>query len=184
MNIVRMNPMLEIHCNIFETNMDMTKAQTNIMKYAAKKEFKFRTYSDVSQQLFKNIDDKYLPAKQNSWWEIKNHEFELYLDIDGVKYFSKVDFFFDGKIIEFNGDIWHANPQKFKANDKLSFKNDFMKTAQDAWDYDARRIAALEKLGYKVKVVWELDYKLDSSKVVDECIQFLKSDECIQFLKS
>lgn len=39
---------------------------------------------------------------------------------------------------------------------------------------DNRRNTALEKLGYKVLIVWERDYYENPEKVIDICIQFLK----------
>lgn len=45
----------------------------------------------------------------------------------------------------------------------------------DIWNADKIRKDALERLGYKVMVVWEHDYYSNSDKVVDECVAFLKS---------
>ena len=47
--------------------------------------------------------------------------------------------------------------------------------ASDIWEYDRKKKNALEKLGYKVKVVWESDYHKNPEKVIDECVEFLKS---------
>lgn len=57
-------------------------------------------------------------------------------------------------IFEFYGDYWHANPKKYKAEDKIKDK-----TAKEIWEHDRKREEALCKLGFKVIIVWESDYK-------------------------
>ena len=55
-------------------------------------------------------------------------------------------------IIEVYGDYWHCNPTKFSAD---YYNSKLRKTAQEKWDYDERRIAYLESLGYTVSIIWE-----------------------------
>lgn len=61
-------------------------------------------------------------------------------------------------IIEFYGDHWHANPQKYKPTDLLQPQN---KTAQEIWEKDAERISILKKHGYDIIIIWESDYRLN-----------------------
>lgn len=137
-----------------------------------KKNFKFKQYSEPSQQLFKLIDGNLGNIAKNSLWAKKNYEFETFIiNIKGVKKIIRVDYYLNGKIIEFNGDYWHANP-KFYLNDEIVYKN--MK-ASEIHEKDQHRYNELGKLGYKVKVVWENDYYNDKDKVLQECCEFLKS---------
>lgn len=77
------------------------------------------------------------------------------------------------KIIEFNGDYWHANPQKYHSNETISLKGG--RTAKEIWEADAKKIALAESCGYQVKVVWESDYKRNPQKIIEECLEWLKS---------
>ena len=144
------------------------------LEVIAKKQFAFKPFSNISQQLFKQIDESYKDAKLYSRWETKNLEHEVFLDIDKIKKIVKVDYYLNGKIIEFNGDFWHANPTIYKAKDIILRPNSQKTTAIECWEADKKRKEALEKLGYKVKIVWEHDYVADPQKVIDECVEFLQ----------
>jgi hypothetical protein len=74
------------------------------------------------------------------------------------------------KIIEFNGDFWHCNPELFKAD----FWNKPKKmTAQDIWDYDAKKKQAAEEQGYEFLYIWERDYRNNKQATIDRCIEFI-----------
>lgn len=82
------------------------------------------------------------------------------------------DFCYGKKLIEFQGDYWHCNPNKYDEN----YINKTSKmTAKEIWkkDIDKRKVA--EKFGYKIHYVWESDYKKDPSLELIKCIKFLQS---------
>lgn len=82
------------------------------------------------------------------------------------------DFCFQNKIIEFNGDFWHANPEKYNKD----FINPFSKkTAFEVWKRDEHRIAIAKLNGYDVKIIWESHYKQNKNKILQECIEWLNS---------
>ena len=118
-------------------------------------------YSEMSQELFKEIDYALGNIAIDSRWETKNHEFEAFADIDGIKKLYKVDYFLNGKVIEFNGDFWHANPKFYKVDEMLKMFDNTTIQAKEIWNRDKHRLQALEKLGYKILVVWENDYAND-----------------------
>jgi len=61
------------------------------------------------------------------------------------------DITIDNKIIiEFYGDYWHANPNKFKKEDIVHHHI----TAEEIWQRDKKRINTLKELGYIVHIVW------------------------------
>lgn len=65
-------------------------------------------------------------------------------------------------IIEFNGDYWHANPNKYKSNDVVFFKFGEV-IAQEIWDKDKKKIDAAKNKGHNVIIIWEAEtLKLDS----------------------
>lgn len=60
------------------------------------------------------------------------------------------------EIIECYGDYWHCNPKLYEEN---FYHKRAHKTAKEIWTKNACRISGLEKLGYKVKIIWERDWK-------------------------
>jgi G:T-mismatch repair DNA endonuclease (very short patch repair protein) len=65
-------------------------------------------------------------------------------------------------IIELYGDYWHANSKKYYANDIVHHNI----LAKDIWKRDRIRIRRLTKLGYKVIIIWESEYKKNKNKVL------------------
>lgn len=57
-------------------------------------------------------------------------------------------------IIECDGDLFHAHPDKFKPDDIIPLSNELVK---DRWDLDASRTKELQEKGYKVLRLWECD---------------------------
>ena len=91
-------------------------------------------------------------------------------DKDGNHY--AYDFCHNKKIIEFNGDYWHMNPNIYKANDINKTKK---LTAQEVWDFDKRKMKCAEEHGYKVLYIWESEYNESRSAVIKKCMEFLTS---------
>ena len=80
------------------------------------------------------------------------------------------DFKYKDKLIEFNGDYWHCNPEIYDENFINPTTN---KTAKQIWDKDNLKRKTAEKYGYKVYVVWEKDYQEDMPLVIKKCMDFL-----------
>ena len=131
-------------------------------------------YSVISQNLFTEIDKMLGDLATNSKWETKNLEQDIEIEIDGIKKFAKPDYILGKKIIEFNGDYWHANPVFYKSTDSISYP-DGVKLASEIWLRDAKRLNALRALGYNVFVIWENDYTSNRESVIERCVDFLKS---------
>lgn len=79
-----------------------------------------------------------------------------------------------GIIIEFYGDYFHANPNKYKSTD-VFYHN---KTAQQIWDYDEKRQGELESIGYHVIIIWEQDYKNNKEGIFQRLNELLNWDTC------
>ena len=62
--------------------------------------------------------------------------------------------------------------KKYNVDDFITIKN---QTVKEIWEHDKKRIELIESLGYKVKTVWESDYKDNPEKVIKECHEFLRS---------
>jgi len=61
-------------------------------------------------------------------------------------------------IIEYNGDYWHCNPDKYDESYYHQIKG---KTAKELWEYDNSKIDLIKSNGYNLEVVWETELKND-----------------------
>lgn len=65
-------------------------------------------------------------------------------------------------IIEFFGDFWHMNPKKYA----YDFIHPIMKkSTKEVNDRDSKKIESLEKLGYKVFVIWESEWRNNKEQI-------------------
>ena len=156
------------------------------------KKEKLKSYSYVSQELFKAIDEQLGDVAISSKWETKNHEYEIIVpdDISYIKSYANTvlndntniginlidefndkdvkiiklrpDYMLQNHIIEFNGDFWHANPKMYNATDVLNRFNKTYDIAEDIWKRDAHRLKIFEALGFNVHIVWESDYQANA----------------------
>jgi hypothetical protein len=83
------------------------------------------------------------------------------------------DLFYRGKIIEFNGDVFHGNPSLFEDN---ATPHPFNKniTALELQEKDEQRYRYYATKDYDVMVIWEHDYNNNKEKVIQQCLAFLK----------
>lgn len=125
------------------------------------KSYKKSNFSKVSQELFNEIatliDTSYVyyatfPRDDMSEYVNKEYIMKLpttYIRPDFIDLKLK-------KVIEFDGDYWHsehvANPTREKLRDEMIISN-----------------------GYDILHVQEHEYKKDKQKVIEECINFLKT---------
>mgnify|MGYP003338908119 FL=1 len=70
-------------------------------------------------------------------------------------------------IIEFNGSYWHTDPRLYKEDFFMKKKKKF---AKEIWQDDEKRIKNLLDMSYKVRVIWEIDYKKDKDRILLELI--------------
>lgn len=78
------------------------------------------------------------------------------------------------RIIEYNGDFWHANPNKYVAEDVIKFPGCSPKTAKSVWELDEMKIKLAEKNGFVVMVVWESEFgRKEKRETIRRCVEFL-----------
>lgn len=82
------------------------------------------------------------------------------------------DFMYKNKIIEFQGDYWHCNPNLY---DKDFYNKVKQKTAQEIWNYDNIKKECAEYYKYDILYIWEYDYYQNREEVINKCIEFLSS---------
>lgn len=130
------------------------------------------SYSKVSQELFNLIEGNII-INDNSYYATKNNEFGKYNTINKKSYLY--DYVITGStniVIEFNGDIFHANPKLFNESDR---PNPFNKklTSVDIWKHDKTKNDFIINQGFKLLIVWEADYKKDKTKELNRCLDFI-----------
>lgn len=79
---------------------------------------------------------------------------------------------YKNKIIEFQGDYWHCNPNLY---DKDFYNKVKQKTAQEIWNYDNIKKECAEYYKYDILYIWEYDYYQNREEVINKCIEFLSS---------
>lgn len=78
------------------------------------------------------------------------------------------------RIVEFNGDYWHANPKKYLAEEEIKYP-DGIKTAKMVWENDALKIEAARRAGYEVDIVWQSCYNDNPIEEVKRVANWIKS---------
>ena len=101
-------------------------------------------------------------------YDIKLNGFDIEQEFQIGRY--SFDCRFQNKLIEFNGDYWHANPNMYDEN---FFNKVSGLTARKIWKKDKTKYEYAIKHGYKVLVIWESEYNEDFDKTLNKCMQFL-----------
>jgi hypothetical protein len=104
----------------------------------------------------------------------KNRQFILKNDNEECKNSRFLyDFKFGNKIIEFNGDYWHMNPDIYDSDYCHPYTN---LSAEEKWNFDEIKLECAIQNGYDVLTVWESEYKENKEATIQKCIAFLISD--------
>jgi hypothetical protein len=124
-------------------------------------------YTSQAEQTFIEIFEKALG--ESVQYSVKNKQFCIW------NFYLNTPCFYDmadakrRKIIEFNSDYWHCNPNKYSADHILPHNG---LTAKQVWERDyLKKKAALDK-GYKIKIVWECDFQNNHEQVIKECVEW------------
>ncbi len=124
-------------------------------------------FSKVSKELFDKVSEHFKEFNifyaENEWYSYDKNLKKYYL----------IDFFIKELNIgiEFNGDIWHANPSKYKQTDKpFTFQREM--TAQEVWDKDKIKNDFLRTKLKKLIIIWESElYKDGIDKTVEKILK-------------
>lgn len=144
-----------------------SKSHEELESINQRKIWKAGSMSKISQTLFEKIHidgARWGPKRAGNDGEkmVKLHDRNV-----------MIDYSLHNKIIEFNGDYWHANPKKYKSTDVIMTRRLGPITADFIWAEDKKRTNELESLGYKVLIIWEYDYKENTEREIQKCINFL-----------
>ena len=130
---------------------------------------KFKGYSIISQKLFWSLYKILREEYEHIYFKKLNKEYNLRSDKKLYCYDFAV--FDNKKIIEFNGDYWHANPDKYQSED-IVYES---VSAKDIWIKDEIKNGFAESKGFDVMVIWENEYKEDEEDCIGKCLSFLRS---------
>jgi hypothetical protein len=125
------------------------------------------TVSSVSKQQIQLVE----MIKDNGIPLYYYNENELVISDTDNGYYCLYDITYNNKIIEYNGDYWHCNPNIFESNEKNPSTN---MRAKEVWDKDKRKAELARREGYDIMYVWESEFLEDPKSIVDKCIDFLK----------
>lgn len=124
-----------------------------IYKKTYAKRLKFNKDNSVSQKLFKRIENDIKDLNLNLYFSSKMGE--KYYDLgNGIT--CLFDFFIEelNFVVEYYGEVFHANPSKFKGTDTPNpFEKDL--TAEEIWENDNIRETLIKDTGMKFMKIWE-----------------------------
>ena len=83
------------------------------------------------------------------------------------------DFKFRNKIIEFNGDFWHMNPDIYDSDYIHPYSN---LSAEEKWNFDEIKLECAIQNGYDVLTIWEQEYNENKEDTIQKCIEFLTNN--------
>lgn len=131
-------------------------------------------YSKVSQDLFDKLFNHYkLEDHIYVYYASKNKEYFISL-IDQEFYSYDFTDRKRKKIIEYNGDLYHANPLLYTENDEPNpFRKGDKYKASEIWKRDERKIEVANQHGFEVLTIWDSEYKKDSDGTLQRCLSFL-----------
>jgi len=130
-------------------------------------------FSKSSQKLFYKILENY-DYKEHKYifFATKNKEINLPKENGGVWIYDFADTK-RMKIIEYNGDEYHANPKYFEKDDiSHPFRKQY--TAEQIWEKDSKKIESANNKGFEVLTIWDSDYRHRPDLTLQKCLDFLK----------
>ena len=101
------------------------------------------------------------------------YNFAIKVTDDNKLYYADMYVSSSNTVIEFNGDYWHCNPNKYDAN---YYHQDKKMLAEEIWKNDKQKENNIIDAGYNMFVVWEDEYKKDKDKMLLKILDYSKND--------
>lgn len=168
----------ESYCNTREYFIETYGEEEGLKKWNNFNNARFinRSYSMISQELFKTIIKNDIFKDHEIYFAEYNYEYEIYTDTGHLYYLD----FYDKTLnlcIEFNGIKFHPKPGKYKETDVFDglFENNG-KLVGDLWRYEREREKDIKNnIGAKIIIVWEDDYKNNKLNTINDLILSIKN---------
>lgn len=142
--------------------------EEGLRRYKSFVESHQKGFSNIASNLFAQIESLMNNYRVSFLYLPKNSE----LLLENKSRFYKYDFCIPELkfIIEFNGDIFHGNPQLFNESD---CPNPFDRTltVKQMWLNDKEKVDLAKSKGFDVMVIWERDYRKDPEIIVNNIIK-------------
>ena len=104
------------------------------------------------------------------------NELFFHLDLESAKKLRQrvilPDLFYRGGIIEFQGDVFHGNPDIFESSETPHPYNKEL-TVKRMHEIDKIKHEFYNKKGYEVLEIWEKEWKTQPKIVLQKCLEFL-----------
>jgi hypothetical protein len=147
-----------------------SKKIENLYKQGKFTKFCKNNWSNVEENFIRHLINKIGLNEENYFSCINGKQFFRHFKEFGQTF--AYDFVLNKKIIEFNGDYWHCNPNFYNPE---YFNASLQCTAQEKWDFDKFKNNCIKNKGYQVLTIWESEYKENPEKTIEKCINFLTS---------
>lgn len=141
--------------NSLDSKSDEEKAEIN-----RKKIYKNGIASKGELDLFKELHNIFPELESQKYFKYDTTHYYFY------------DICLGNKIIEYNGDYWHANPSIYNADSVIKYPNKSV-LAKDVWNGNEVKLQFIKNLGYDVLVIWESEYKHNKIETINKCKLFL-----------
>lgn len=125
-------------------------------------------FSNIASNLFAQIESSVNNGRISFLYLPKNSE----LLLEKIGGFYRYDFCIPELkfIIEFNGDIFHGNPELFNESDRPNPFNRTL-TAKQMWLYDKEKLDLAKSKGFDVMTIWERDYRNEPETITNIIIK-------------
>ena len=130
-------------------------------------------YSKFEKDIVDNIIES-LDIDINDIYCYKTSQFRLENTNEDCK--NKIfsyDLTIGNKIIEFNGDFWHMNPDMYDSDYVHPYSN---LSAEEKWEIDEIKLNCAFQNGYEVLTIWEQEYNENKEATIQKCVEFLTND--------
>lgn len=161
---------------LMRSNGDIETANKKYNEYLKTSNIK-APVSNISQELFNSLYFRLKDDFEQIYYADLNQEWIL-REKGGNAIF--LDFFVRdiGKVIEFNGDYWHANPEMYKNVKFINYPGNKQQLVSEIWEKDKKRLDKIKKMPYTkgVLIIWEFEYLNDPNGTINKCLEFLKNE--------
>lgn len=158
-------------------NKGLTKETNEIVRYYS------RNQSVIKKQAWLDLPEDVKEQRRRQWAKAgmlcgnKETSIELFvrriLEKNSIVYREqyhigrfRVDFYVNDKVIECQGDYWHANPSLYDPKT-------INKTQRDNIERDINKIMMFEKIGMPYLFLWEYDIKNDPDIIENNIMEFI-----------
>ena len=123
--------------------------------------FRSKKADDIFKKLLK-IDSGKISCLENEHWIFNSDRKRFLYDYTNL---SKM------KIIEFNGNFWHANPELFEDENAVLYAN---KSVKEIRELNQAKIDCAVSAGFNVLEVWEKDFDENPEEAFNMILEFLE----------